>query len=442
MSPDMPRPRWAEIIAVGSELLIPPRADTNSLHMTARLNDIGIEVRAKTIVGDRRADLESVLREALARTEIVILSGGLGPTDDDLTRDVIANVLGRPMAEDPAMLGQIRERFARRGARMPEVNRRQALVPQGGVPVENPLGTAPGLWLEHGSRLVIALPGPPNELIAMFDRIVDERLSLLAGAERVFRRVIKTSGCTESEVEEVAFPIYGAWTTQPLPIATTILASPGQVELHLSVRAVSADTAMARLRDAVAQLTGVLGSDIFSTDGRSLEEVVGAAVRARGWHLSVAESCTGGLVSVRLTDVPGSSDYVGLNAVTYSNESKIALLGVPADLLREHGAVSVAVALAMANGIRQRSGAEIGVGVTGVAGPTGGTPGKPVGTTVIAVTTATSEIVRTFRFPSTRLRNRQFAAQLALDWIRRLLAGVAAGPAFVMAPPLPEGDPA
>jgi nicotinamide-nucleotide amidase len=433
MNTGVERPRWAEIIAVGSELLIPPRADTNSLYLTARLSDIGIEVRAKTVVGDNRADLESVLRDALARTGIVVLSGGLGPTDDDLTRDAIAAVLESPMAEDPALLEQIRERFARRGARMPAVNRRQALVPRGGVAIENPLGTAPGLWIEHGDGLIVALPGPPNELMPMFDRIVDERLAPRAGPDRVYRRVIKTSGRTESEVEEAAFPIYGAWVTEPLPVLTTILASPGQVELHLSVRSASADIADARLCDAVLQIVAVLGPDVFSTDGRTLEEVVGDAVRARGWFLAVAESCTGGLVSARLTDVPGSSDYVSLNAVTYSNEAKVSWLGVPGDLVRDHGAVSEPVALAMANGIRQRAGADIGVGVTGIAGPTGGTPAKPVGTTVIAVTTATTHIVRTFRFPSTRVRNRQFAAQLALDLTRRLLAGVEAGPAFVVA---------
>ncbi len=425
------RPRLAEIIAVGSELLVPPRLDTNSLFLTERLHDIGIEVRAKAIVGDNRLELEAVFRGALGRADVIVVCGGLGPTDDDLTRDAVASVLGRPLREDPAIVERIRQRFAFRGVRMPEVNRRQAEVPEGAVVLENRNGTAPGLWIAHDGRLVVLLPGPPSELKPMFERVVEERLAPLVGAERVYRRAVLTCGRMESELEEVTFPVYGQWTSQPLPVTTTILTAAAQVELHLAVRAASPAEAEARLGGAITQLVGVLGADAFSVDGRPLEQVVGDLLRSRGLQIAVAESCTGGLVSTRLTDAPGSSDYVRFNAVCYSNDAKVRWLGVDDTLLAQHGAVSEPTALAMANGIRQQTGADIGVGVTGIAGPTGGSDAKPVGTVVVAVSGPGSHLVRTFRFPFTRARNRQFAAQMALDLVRRLLLGAPPGPAFV-----------
>lgn len=429
--PETARPRVAEIIAVGSELLVPPRLDTNSLFVTQRLQDVGIEVRAKAIVGDNRRDLEAVFRGALERADVIVLSGGLGPTDDDLTRDAVAAVLGRALAEDPAIVERIRERFAFRGVRMPEVNRRQADVPEGAVTLENRHGTAPGLWIEHDGRLVVLLPGPPNELKPMFDRVVEERLAPLVGAERMYRRVVRTCGRTESELEEVTFPIYGPWVSEPLPISTTVLTAAAQVDLHLAVRAATSAEADARLDRAVAQLVGALGVDAFSLDGRSLEDVVGDLLRSRGLQIAVAESCTGGLVSTRLTDVPGSSDYVRFNAVCYSNDAKTRWLGVDAALIEEHGAVSEPTALAMADGIRRQADADLGVGVTGIAGPAGGSDVKPVGTVVIAVTTPAARVVRTYRFPFSRLRNRQFAAQMALDLVRRVMLGAEPGLAFV-----------
>ncbi len=427
--------RWAEIIAVGSELLVPPRLDTNSIFVTDRLNSLGIEVRAKTIVGDRRGDLGRLLAGALDRSEIVILTGGLGPTDDDLTRDVVAHVLARPLEEDPVVVEHIRRRFASRGARMPEVNRRQALVPRGAEVIENRMGTAPGLWIEDGDRLVVLLPGPPGELKPMFDRVIEERLAPRMGAERVYRRTIAICGRTESEVEEATFPVYGRWVGEARPITTTVLTAPAQVELHLSVRAGDAGSAAARLDAAVAEIGDVLGPDVFSAEGLAMEDVVGRLLRDRGARVAVAESCTGGLISSKLTDVPGSSAYVTFNAVCYANDAKIAWLGVPESLLQIHGAVSEPVALAMADGIRTRAGADIGVGVTGIAGPDGGTEAKPVGTVVMAVTTARDRLCRTYRFPFTRTRVKQFAAQMALDLVRRMLLGVAPGRAFVYRPP-------
>jgi nicotinamide-nucleotide amidase len=426
--------RWAEIIAVGSELLVPPRLDTNSLFITERLNECGIEVRAKTVVGDRRDDLEAVLRAALSRTDLVVLCGGLGPTDDDLTRDAVAAVTGRALSEQPGILEGIRQRFAARGARMPENNRRQAMVPERADVIPNGFGTAPGLWLEHEGQVLLLLPGPPAELKPMVERVVADRLAPMAGGGRLQRRVLRICGRTESEVDERAAPVYSRWVTAPLPIWTTVLTAPAQVELHLSAGAPSTAEAHARLDAAASELAELFGADLFSMDGRVLEEVVGQLLRDRGWHIGVAESCTGGLVSGRLTDVAGSSDYVGFNAVCYSNASKTSVLGVPAALIAERGAVSEPVAIAMADGIRRRAACEIGVGVTGIAGPAGGSEEKPVGTVVIGVTTADAKIARTYRFPAGRARVRQFAAQLALDLARRVLLGAEPGRAFVYTP--------
>jgi nicotinamide-nucleotide amidase len=421
----------AEIIAVGTELLVPPRLDTNSLFITERLNDIGVEVRARTVVGDCREDLEAIIRDTIRRTKLVVLCGGLGPTDDDLTRDAAAAVLSLPLEEQPAIIEGIRRRFAARGARMPERNRRQAMVPAGALVLPNEWGTAPGLWIEHGGRILVLLPGPPAELEPMFDRVVSDRLAPLAGSDRLHRRVLRISGRTESEVDEAASPIYSTWLSGATPVVTTILSSPGEIELRLSTRSASAQDAQSRLDAAVGQLVAALGADVFSTDGRAIEEVVGHLLRERRWRIAAAESCTGGMISARLTDVAGSSDYVGLNAVCYSNAAKISLLGVRPEILDGHGAVSEPVALAMADGIRRQSGAEIGIGVTGIAGPGGGTDRKPAGTVVIGVTTADTRLVRTFRFPSGRARVRRYATQLALDLARRVLLGQEPGGAFV-----------
>ncbi len=420
-------PRWAEIIAVGTELLVPPKLDTNSVYATERLNEIGVQVRAKTIVGDNRLDLEAVLRGALSRSDVVVVTGGLGPTEDDLTREAIAAVLGVELDEDAQIVERIRQRFASRGLTMPEVNRRQALVPRAATVLDNHLGTAPGLWIRHGESVIVVLPGPPREMRAMFDRVVEQRLAPIAGSIRLFRRVLRTAGRTESHIEEIAQPIYSRWTQGPQPISTTVLAAPGQIELHLVVAAESEQEGRTRLEDAIGELSAAFGQDVVSVDGATLEEVVGRQLRSLGWRIAVAESCTGGLISSRLTDVPGSSDYVSFNAVCYSNTSKVRLLDVPTSLIEEHGAVSEPVALAMANGVRIRAEAQVGVGVTGVAGPTGGSPEKPVGTVAIALVAGDERWVRTFLFPGSRTMIKAFAAQTALDMTRRMLADPGGG---------------
>jgi nicotinamide-nucleotide amidase len=416
----------AYIIAVGREMLTPFRTDTNSLVVTARLNELGIDVRAKTIVGDDPVDLAPALRHARANADLVVLIGGLGPTADDLTREVVADVLDRPLALDEAILERITHRFASRGVRMPDQNRRQAMVPHGAAPLANPNGTAPGLWIDEGAHGVLLLPGPPRELEPMIAAFAGDVLAARHGSARLVRRVVKIAGRPESHVDEVTHPIYSRWIDEHPPISTTILSTPGQVELHLSVRADDARAAAARLDRAVEAVSVPLGPDVFSTDGRSLEVVVGDLLRARGLSIAVAESCTGGLITSRLTDVPGASTYVQGGVVAYSNEAKTDLVGVPAALIAEHGAVSEPVASALAEGARSRGRAAIGVGVTGIAGPGGGTPDKPVGTVAVAVTGPGAAFrVRTFRFPGGRPMVKAQAAQAALDQVRRAILDAA-----------------
>jgi nicotinamide-nucleotide amidase len=417
--------RTARILAVGSELLTPHRIDTNSLFLTSRLNELGVVVRGKAIVGDDRSDLATSLRDAMASADVVILTGGLGPTADDITRDVVADVLGRELAENSDILDRIRARFKRRGVPMPEINRRQSMVPSGAVILPNPHGTAPGLWLEAQGVPVILLPGPPREMKPMVENEVMPRLAARTGARRLLTRVLKTTGRSESQIEEVAFPVYSKLGTSECPVETTILASAGQIELHLSAAGDEPDT-LARILDAgVRQLQDALGAVVFSTDGRQLERVVGDLLRDQRLTIAVAESCTGGLMLGRLTDIAGSSAWVVGGVVAYANAVKIGQLGVASDVIESHGAVSEAVAMAMAEGVRSRLRADVGVGITGIAGPGGATPQKPVGTVVIAVAHRET-VVQAHAFPGDREAVRRHATSAALDLVRRSLT--AAGP--------------
>jgi nicotinamide-nucleotide amidase len=412
--------RRAAIIAVGSEMLTPTRQDTNSLYITELLNGIGVDVTSKHIVGDDLDELRACFRLALERNDLVVFTGGLGPTEDDLTRDAVAAELNRTLREDAAIVERIARRFAARGWKMPDVNRRQAMVPEGAVVLDNPNGTAPGLWIEHGEKGVALLPGPPREMRPMLAKLVEERLAPRAAGVRVFRRVIKLAGRGESMVEELTQPVYSRWREWPHPIETTILAMPGPVELHLSARGSDAAAIEAALDKAVEQIRDVMGMDVFAVGARSMEEVVGDLLRDRKWRIALAESCTGGLATSRLTDVAGSSDYVERSVVVYSNEAKVQLLGVPASLIAEHGAVSEPVAEAMARGIRDRSAVDVGVGITGIAGPGGGSPTKPVGTVCISVVLPESDpVTRTMRFPGNREQVKAFSAFTALDMVRR-----------------------
>ena len=420
-------PRTAEVIAVGSELLGTTRTDTNSLYLSGRLSAIGIDMRIKSVVGDDRGDLETIFRQAITRADVVVLTGGLGPTDDDLTRESVAAVLDIPMHEDEGIVTKIRARFERRGLTMPAVNRRQAQVPAGAIVLDNPHGTAPGLFLEpewQGSRkIVILLPGPPRELQPMFETLCTGLLADRAGQERSYRASLFLTGRGESHVEEKAQPVYSRWRDVTPPITTTILAAMGQIELHLTVRDTDEARARATLDHARDELLAVVGEDVYSTDGRTMEEVVGGLLQARGYTIATAESCTGGLLMSRLTDVAGSSSYVRAGVVAYAYEDKTSLLGVPRAMIETHGAVSEPVAVAMAEGIKTKTGADVTVGITGIAGPGGGTPAKPVGTVVIAVLVPGQPVyVRTYSFIGGRAMVKFQATQAAMDRIRRMLA--------------------
>jgi nicotinamide-nucleotide amidase len=409
------------ILAIGSEMLTPFRVDTNSLFITERLNTIGYDVRLKAVVADDIGELARVIEGALAWTDLLVVTGGLGPTEDDMTRDAVARALGIAIDVDESIVERIRERFARRGMTMPEINRRQAMVPRGAEVLPNPNGTAPGLWLERDSTAIVLLPGPPREMKPMLEAVIAERLAAKSGGSGLFRRVLKITGRAESDVDAQASPVYIKWTTQALPISTTILAVLGQIELHLTAQASRQADADAALDAAVLELQNVLGPSVYSVDGRALEQVVGDLLREHKMTIAVAESCTGGLLASRLTDVPGSSDYVDRGVVCYSNRSKTELAGVADTLIQEHGAVSEPVAQAMAEGIRSRSGTNVGIGITGIAGPGGGTPEKPVGTVAVAVAVDDEIRVRTFQFLGSREMVKFQAAQSALNMTRLMV---------------------
>ena len=409
------------IVAVGSEMLTPFRVDTNSLYITERLNTLGYDVRLKAVVADDIDELARVVDAALSWADLIVLTGGLGPTEDDITREAIARVLHVEIDIDETIIERIRQRFARRNMAMPANNRRQAMVPRGATLLENPNGTAPGLWIERGRASIVLLPGPPREMKPMLEAVIRDRLMTNAGSAGLFRRTLKITGRAESDVDDVAQPVYSRWTTQPIPISTTILAVLGQIELHLTASASNREDADARLAEAVAELEAALGPSVYSTDGRGLETVVGQMLRERHLKISLAESCTGGLLASRLTDVPGSSEYVDRAVVCYSNEAKTELLGVPMELIHEHGAVSEPVARAMAEGVRERSRTNVGIGVTGIAGPGGGSEHKPVGTVSIAVVSDEATNVRTFQFLGGRDMVKFQASQTAMNMLRLML---------------------
>ena len=407
----------AEIIAVGSELLTPDRIDTNSLFLTQRLNHLGIAVARKTVVGDQHDHVRDAFRCALDRCDLVVASGGLGPTLDDLTREAVAELLGRKLVLNSSVLQNIEARFRRLGRSMPEVNKRQAMVPEGAELLENPRGTAPGLWLESAGRIVVLLPGPPHELKAMFTEKVEPRLEPMAGATRLFYREMRTAGLTESEVEQRTAPIY----TQYADVQTTILAAPGEIQLHLRAWSSDHPAAERMLDEMVERISFALGENVFTSNGEMLEEIVARELALNQATVATAESCTGGLLAERLTRVPGSSSYFLGGVVCYSNDLKTAWTDVPAELIESKGAVSPEVAQALAQGIRRRIGATLGIGITGIAGPSGGSPEKPVGLVYIALADANGSRDRALRFPGDRERIRWHASQAALDMLRRYL---------------------
>src|SRR2546429_1456138 len=407
----------AEIIAIGSELLMPQFKDTNSLYLTEELNAIGIPVVMKTIVGDDEHYLEQAVRASLARTPLVITIGGLGPTEDDVTRKVIAGVLQRPLVLNDEILAKLQRRFKARGTEMPANNARQALVLTGSDILENHHGTAPGLWIATEKNTVILLPGPPSELQPMFENSCVPRLREMAGNVALSRCVFRTACIPESMLDARIAPIYTKYKNPE----TTVLAKPGQVEVRLTARGKNPEEAARLLKELGDQIDEELDEYIFARSEQSLEEVVGMFLVMRNATICTAESCTGGLVAERLTSVPGSSRYFTSGLICYSNESKMELAGIPPLLLRMQGAVSPEVARGLAEGIRARAGTTIGVGVTGIAGPGGGSEAKPVGTVHIAVATPAGTERRQSFFPGDRERIRWWASQVALDMVRREL---------------------
>jgi nicotinamide-nucleotide amidase len=408
----------AAIVAVGSELLGASRTDTNSLWIAGKLDEAGIAVAHKACVGDELAAIAAALREASRRAPLVIVTGGLGPTADDLTREAVAEFAGRTLALDPAILEEIRGRFARRGIEMPRINEKQALVVDGSRPLTNPRGSAPGIWLETEEGVVACLPGVPAEMKRMFEELVFPEVAGRFGSAARHRRILKVAAMGESAVEERVTPVYEKWSSHVF----TILASVGEVQLHLAAEGTAEEAA--RVLDAqTADFERALAGRIYGRDGQTLEGVVGDRLREIGATLATAESCTGGLIAQRITDVAGSSDYFRGSVVAYADDVKTAFLGVRSETLAAHGAVSEETAREMAEGARARFGADFAIAATGIAGPGGGTPEKPVGTVWIALAAPDRE-TKTLRLrpPGDRATIRGWTASAALEMLREAIA--------------------
>lgn len=411
----------AEIVAIGSELLTAFKQDTNSLFLTAKLNELGVRVDFKTVIGDRRADLVEAIRIALSRAEIVILMGGLGPTEDDLTREAAAAALGRELRRDPALVSWLYTRFASRRIKMAENNLKQADVIAGAEVIENARGSAPGQFLQveldGRKNILMLLPGPPREIHPMFETQCVERLRKLVPEQHIATRLLKIALIPESEADRRAAPVY---TTHP-DIETTILAHRGEIHFHLRAQDATQVLAQEKVDALASQLEDVFDDFVFSSKGETLEQIIGYYLQMRGETLSVAESCTGGMVSQRITSVPGSSRYFLGGAVVYDNSLKSSLADVPPPMIAEHGAVSREVAAALAEGIRRRCKSSLGIGITGIAGPGGGSEEKPVGLVFHAISDGKGTDVVERRFPGDRDLIRQWATTQALDLVRRKL---------------------
>lgn len=409
----------AEILTIGTELLLGHCIDTNSAYIGEQLAEAGIDVCWKTTVGDNEGRIGEALRLALARSEIVVATGGLGPTEDDLTCRAIAAVLARPLILDQTVLESIRRRFAERGLVMSRNNERQALIPDGAIVLPNPRGTAPGLFIRLGDgRVVVAMPGVPSEMRPMLrEQVIGRLREGLDVRARIRSRILKTYGITESKLDEAIGDL--ARSSRNPTIA--LLAHAGEIHIRLTVKSESEAEGERLLDDLEARLRERLGELLFGRDEERLEEVVGRLLLEARQTIAVAESCTGGLVCHRLTNLPGSSAYFVRGDVVYSNEAKESLVGVPHELIVRHGAVSKPVALAMASGMQAAAGTDLALGITGIAGPGGGTAEKPVGLTYIAMASKEGVKCRKFRFLADRETNKLLASQAALDMVRRHL---------------------
>jgi len=430
----------AEIIACGSEMLTPDRVDTNSLYLTAELNAIGVEVVSKCVIGDDRDRMAAAIQRAMSSSPILIISGGLGPTEDDVTREAVALALDRKLEYSPEIAEALERRFARAHRRMAENNRRQAFLVEGAAVLGNTRGTAPGQWIEDSGAVLMLLPGPPHELQAMFERSCLPRLKRFAPPLAIRSLCLRVAGMAESDLDQLIAPVYKKYANP----ATTILAANGEIQVHLRARCPSAAEAEALLVEVGAPIDLLLGDRVFSRNGDPIEVVVGALLRERRATLSVAESCTGGMLGERITSVPGSSDYFLGGFLTYSNAMKVELLGVPLETLDRFGAVSAETAEAMARGARRRTGSTCAVSVTGVAGPAAdsGPAGAPVGTVYVGIADAAGACVVLRVFLGDRQRIRTFTAHFALDALRRRLLGLSPAPAPLSARPPLETPPA
>lgn len=409
----------AEIIAVGSEMLTPERVDTNSLYLTGELNNLGIEVVTKCVIGDDRDRLAGAVRQALSRSAIVILSGGLGPTEDDVTREAVAQALGRQLVFHPEIAEALEQRFAQAKRKMAEVNKRQAFIIEGAGILGNDRGTAPGQWIEESGAVAMLLPGPPHELRSMFGRHCLPRLARLAPKQAIRTVFLRVTGMPESDLDQLISPVYKKYANP----ATTILAANGDIQIHLRARCATATEADALLAEVAGPIELLLGDRIYSRNGDPLEAVVGDLLRGNHATVSVAESCTGGMLGERFTSVPGSSDYFAGGFIAYTNAMKVELLGVSPEILAQHGAVSQETAEAMAVGARRRTNSTYALSVTGVAGPDSGGEPAPVGSVYVGVADAAGTHVVHRRFFGDRERVRVFTTQMALDILRRRITG-------------------
>lgn len=412
----------AEIISVGTELLLGQIANTDAQYLGERLAELGIDLHRVTTVGDNAARLRSALEAAWERADLIILTGGLGPTQDDLTKETVAEFLGLELVLDEAALEHIRCFFARTGRTMPPANAKQALIPAGGEALPNEYGTAPGVWVEKDGRIVVILPGPPFELKPMFENTVAGKLrQRLAGERKVIKsRVLKLYGIGESHAEELVRDLIATQTNPTL----APYAKETEIQFRLTAKAGSEEEAEAMLARLEEKVRERLGRYIFARDAETMPEVVGRLLSTRGESLAVAESCTGGLVADWITNVPGSSAYFLGGVVAYSNALKEKLLGVPGSILQEEGPVSSAVAEAMARGVRALAGADYGAAVTGLAGPDGGTPEKPVGLVFVAAANGQKTVSERYEWRGSRLVIKRRAAQATLNLVRKLILGL------------------
>jgi nicotinamide-nucleotide amidase len=409
----------AEIIAVGSEMLTQERVDTNSLYLTGELNNLGVEVVFKCVIGDDRDRLADAIRRALSRTGIVILSGGLGPTEDDVTRDAVSQAIDRKLIFHPDIADALEQRFLLMKRKMAEVNKRQAFIIEGAAMLPNDRGTAPGQWIEESGGVIVLLPGPPHELKAMFERQVLPRLVRIVPKTAIRTIFYRVTGMSESDLDQLIAPVYKKYEN---PV-TTILAANGDLQIHLRARCVTEVQADALLAEVAGPMELLLGDRLYSRNGAPLEVVVGELLRKHHATVAVAESATGGMLGERFTSVPGSSEYFLGGFITYTNKMKIDLLGVLPETLEKFGAVSHETAEAMALGARRRTNATYALSVTGVAGPDAGTKSAPLGTMYVAIADAAGTHVAHRQFIGDRQRIRVFTSQMALDLLRRRITG-------------------